>query len=117
MGVSSARSICVATAILALASGTAFGQSLVGRNSNVVGPTPEGFYRGIPHYQDNEAHCDRNPLLPSNIVCIAHGYSGADDVIGDAWPRIFETQDNARTWLSRYAAGVEPLSSDAKSSG
>jgi hypothetical protein len=26
-------------------------------------------------------------------------------VIGDAWPRILETQDNARTWLSRYATG------------
>jgi len=95
----------IATVVTALASGTALGQSLVGRNSNVVGPTPDGFYRGIPHYQDNEARCDRNPLLPSNIVCVAHGYGGADDVIGDAWPRIFETQDNARTWLSRYATG------------
>ena len=51
----------------------AFGQSLVGRNTNAVGPTPDGFYKGIPHYQDNEPHCDRNPLLPSNIVCMANG--------------------------------------------
>jgi hypothetical protein len=84
---------------------SASAQSFVGRNTNAVGPTPEGFYRGLPHYQDNEAHCDRNPLLPVNIVCMANGYGGADDAIGDAWPRIFETQDNARTWLSRYATG------------
>jgi hypothetical protein len=86
-------------------SSTAFGQSLVGRNTNAVGPTPDGFYKGIPHYQDNEPHCDRNPLLPSNILCMANGYGGADDLIGDAWPRILETQDNTRTWQSRYASG------------
>jgi hypothetical protein len=89
----------------AICAQTSSAQSFVGRNTNAVGPTPEGFYRGIPHYQDNEAHCDRNPLLPSNIICMANGYGGADDAIGDAWPRIFETQDNARTWLSRYATG------------
>ncbi|MCH7982075.1 MAG: hypothetical protein IID59_11280, partial [Proteobacteria bacterium] len=98
--------VCCAAAVIAvLVSSTAFGQSVVGRNTNVVGPTPDGFYRGIPHYQDNEAHCDRNPLLPSNIICMANGYGGTDDAIGDAWPRIYETQDNARTWLSRYATG------------
>ena len=92
-------------AVIALLPVSAFGQSSVGQNTNAVGPTPEGFYRGIPHYQDNEPHCDRNPLLPSNIICMANGYAGADDIIGDAWPRIFETQDNARTWLSRFATG------------
>jgi hypothetical protein len=97
---------CVACLLAcAICAQTSSAQSFVGRNTNAVGPTPEGFYRGIPHYQDNEAHCDRNPLLPSNIICMANGYGGADDAIGDAWPRIFETQDNARTWLSRYATG------------
>ena len=91
--------------LLLITSNWASAESFVGRNTNATGPTPEGFYRGIPHYQDNEPHCDRNPLLPANIVCMANGYSGADDAIGDAWPRIFETQDNARTWLSRYATG------------
>ncbi|MDH3578782.1 MAG: hypothetical protein OEO71_13315, partial [Gammaproteobacteria bacterium] len=61
----------VLLAVIALLPVTAFGQSSVGRNTNVVGPTPEGFYRGLPHYQDNEPHCDRNPLLPSNIICMA----------------------------------------------
>jgi len=97
--------VCAAAVFAALISGTVFGQSLVGRNTNAVGPTPDGFYKGIPHYQDNEPHCDRNPLLPSNIICMGNGYGGADDDIGDAWPRIYETQDNARTWLSRYATG------------
>jgi len=91
--------------IITLMPVAAFGQSLVGQNTNAVGPTPDGFYRGLPHYQDNEPHCDRNPLLPSNIICMANGYAGADDAIGDAWPRIFETQDNARTWQSRFAKG------------
>jgi hypothetical protein len=83
----------------------AFGQSVVGRNANAVGPFADGFYSGIPHYQDNEPHCDRNPLLPANIVCMVNGYNGTEDVIGDAWPKILETQDNARTWLSRFASG------------
>lgn len=100
-------------ALLVGAGNQAFAESFVGRNTNAVGPTPEGFYRGIPHYQDNEPHCDRNPLLPTNIVCMANGYGGADHDIGDAWPRIFETQDNARTWLSRYATGsnADPVTS------
>jgi len=99
-----ARLVALAFVVI-LMSSAAFGQSLVGRNSNAVGPTPDGFYKGLPHYQDNEPHCDRNPLLPSNIICMANGYGGADDAIGDAWPRILETQDNARTWQSRYASG------------
>ena len=99
------RIFWVAAVFAVLISGTVSGQSLVGRNSNAVGPTPDGFYKGIPHYQDNEAHCDRNSRLPSNIICMANSYSGADAAIGDAWPRILETQDNARTWQSRYASG------------
>jgi hypothetical protein len=91
----------------------AFAQSVVGKNTNAVGPFPEGFYRGIPHYQDNEPHCDRNPLLDGNIICLVNGYNGADDVIGDGWPKILETQDNARTWQSRFATGslADPESS------
>jgi len=106
------RTLAAAAIVAVALFGTAFGQeSFIGRNSNAVGPTPDGFYKGIPHYQDNEAHCDRNPLLPANIVCMANGYGGADHAIGDAWPRIFETQDNARTWLSRYATGSNADSS------
>ena len=97
--------ICALFTVAALLSASAYGQSVVGRNTNAVGPTPDGFYRGIPHYQENEAHCDRNPLLPSNIVCMTNGYGGADDMIGDAWPFILETQDNTRTWQSRFATG------------
>ncbi len=95
----------IAAAMAVFASVSAFGQSVVGRNANAVGPFPDGFYRGIPHYQDNEPHCDRNPLLEANIVCMVNGYNGSDDLIGDAWPKILETQDNARTWLSRFATG------------
>jgi len=94
----------IALSVMAMAQ-PANGQSLVGRNANAVGPTPDGFYKGIPHYQDNEPHCDRNPLQPGNILCMANGYGGADDAIGDAWPRILETQDNTRTWVSRYVSG------------
>ncbi len=105
--------VTVLLSVIALLPVTAIGQSVVGQNTNAVGPTPDGSYRGLPHYQDNEPHCDRNPLLPSNIVCMANGYAGAEDVIGDAWPRIFETQDNARTWLSRFAKGsAADLTSD-----
>ena len=103
-----------ATAILAVfAAVPAFSQSVVGRNTNAVGPFPDGFYRGIPHYQDNEPHCDRNPLLEGNIICLVNGYNGADDLIGDGWPKILETQDNARTWQSRFATGslADPVSS------
>jgi len=83
----------------------AFGESVIGRNANATGPFAEGFYSGIAHYQDNEPDCDRNSLLPSNIVCLVNGYNGADDLIGDAWPKILESQDNGRTWVSRFASG------------
>jgi hypothetical protein len=105
-----------ATAVLAVfAAVPAFSQSVVGRNTNAVGPFPDGFYRGIPHYQDNEPHCDRNPLLEGNIICLVNGYNGADDLIGDGWPKILETQDNARTWQSRFATGS--LADDVSSLG
>jgi hypothetical protein len=99
------RIVWVTAAMAVFTSVSAFGQSVVGRNTNAVGPFPDGFYSGIPHYQDNEPHCDRNPLLEANIVCMVNGYNGSDDLIGDAWPKILETQDNARTWLSRFATG------------
>jgi hypothetical protein len=107
------RLIWIAAIVAATISVPAFGQSVVGSNTNAVGPFPDGFYRGIPHYQDNEPHCDRNPLLPANIVCMVNGYNGADDLIGDGWPKILETQDNARTWNSRFATGslADPASS------
>ncbi len=100
-----ARFIWIAAAMAAITSVPAFGESVIGRNTNAVGPFPEGFYSGIPHYQDNEPHCDRNPLLESNIICMVNGYNGSDDLIRDAWPKILETQDNARTWQSRFATG------------
>ena len=91
--------------IAALVPAASFGDSVVGRNANVSGPTPPGYYRGLPHYQDNEPHCDKNSELPSNIICIANGYQGADHDIGDAWPRLMESQDNGRTWNSRFLKG------------
>ncbi len=100
-----ARIIWATAAMAVFAAVPAFAQSVVGKNTNAVGPFPDGFYRGIPHYQDNEPHCDRNPLLPANIVCMVNGNNGADDVIGDGWVKILETQDNARTWNSRFATG------------
>ena len=86
-----ARIILATAAMAVFAAVPAFAQSVVGRNTNAVGPFPDGFYKGIPHYQDNEPHCDRNPLLESNIVCMVNGYNGADDAIGDGWPKILET--------------------------
>jgi hypothetical protein len=108
-----ARIILATAAMAVFAAVPAFAQSVVGRNTNAVGPFPDGFYKGIPHYQDNEPHCDRNPLLDSNIICLVNGYNGADDAIGDGWPKILETQDNARTWSSRFATGslADPISS------
>jgi len=87
--------------------------SFVGRNANLVGTTPDGFYRGLPHYQDNEARCAQNPLLPRNFVCAWNGYGGADDVIGDAWIRTGHSNDNGRTWSTRYVTGsnIHPASS------
>ena len=87
--------------------------SFVGRNANASGKTPPGFYRGLPHYQDNEPSCKLNVLRPRNIVCAWDGYNGADDVIGDAWVRLGFSNDNGRTWLTRYATGsnADPISS------
>ena len=104
------------TAVLAvLLSGAAHGQSLVGRNANAAGPIPDGFYRGLPHYQDNEPSCKLNVLRPRNIICAWDGYNGADDLIGDAWVKLAFSNDNGRTWLTRYATGsnADPISSIA----
>lgn len=59
------------------------------KTTNAVGPTLDGFHKGIPHYLDNEAHCDRNPQQASNIVCMTSGYGGTDDLIGDTGGVVF----------------------------
>ena len=107
------RIFWVVAVLAALLSDTAYGQSLVGRNANAAGPTPDGFYRGLPHYQDNEPSCKLNVLRPRNIICAWDGYNGADDVIGDAWVKLGFSNDNGRTWLTRYATGsnADPISS------
>ena len=99
-----ARLVALAV-VVTLMSSAAFGQSFVGRNANAVGPTPDGFYKGLPHYQDNEPSCKLNVLRPRNIICAWDGYNGADDVIGDAWVKLGFSNDNGRTWLTRYATG------------
>jgi len=83
---------------------SAFAESSVDQNVNVVGVTPPGQYRGIPAMQDNEATCARNPLLPTNIVCAWNGSGGADDLIGDTWIRMSEF-NIGETPYNRYING------------
>ncbi len=94
-------------------SAAAVADSFVTRNANASGTTPAGFYRGLPHYQDNEPSCKLNVRRPRNIICAWDGYNGADDAIGDAWIKLGFSDDNGRTWLNRYATGspADPLSS------
>jgi hypothetical protein len=82
-------------------------QSSVEQNSNVVGMTPAGYYRGIPAMQDNEPSCAINPILPRNIVCAWNGSGGSDDPngIGDTWLRFSESIDGGRTFFNRYLNG------------
>ena len=68
----------------------AVAQSSVEQNSNVVGRTAPGYYRGIPAMQDNEGSCAINPILPRNIVCAWNASGGSDDAIGDTWLRFSE---------------------------
>ena len=80
-------------------------QSHVEQNSNVVGRTLPGYYRGIPAMQDNEASCAINPILPRNIVCAWNASGGSDDRIGDTWLRFSESLDGGRTFFNRYLNG------------
>ena len=84
---------------------TSFAESSVEQNSNVVGRTMPGFYRGIPAMQDNEASCAINPILPRNIVCAWNASGGSDDAIGDTWLRFSESLDGGRTFYNRYLNG------------
>ena len=92
---------------------SALAQSSVEQNSNVVGRTLPGFYRGIPAMQDNEASCALNPLLPRNIVCAWNASGGSDDAIGDTWLRFSESLDGGRTFFNRYLNGsnLDPATS------
>lgn len=81
------------------------GASSVEQNSNVVGRTPPGYYRGIPAMQDNEASCAINPILQRNIVCAWNASGGSDDLIGDTWLRFSESIDGGRTFFNRYLNG------------
>ena len=88
-----------------LAASSANGQSAVEQNSNVVGMTPAGHYRGVPAMQDNEPSCAINPILPRNIACAWNGSGGSDDLIGDTWIRFSESIDGGRTFFNRYLNG------------
>jgi hypothetical protein len=87
--------------------------STVEQNSNVIGTTPPGFYRGIPAMQDNEASCAFNPILVRNIVCAWNANGGADDVIGDTHTRFSESIDGGETFINRYIKGsnIDPATS------
>ena len=87
--------------------------SSVERNSNVVGMTPAGHYRGIPAMQDNEPSCAINPILQRNIVCAWNGSGGSDELIGDTWLRFSESIDGGRTFFNRYLNGsnLDPATS------
>jgi len=83
----------------------AFAQSAVEQNSNVVGRTPPGYFRGIPAMQDNEASCAINPILARNIVCAWNASGGSNGPIGDTWLRFSESLDGGRTFFNRYLNG------------
>jgi hypothetical protein len=89
----------------AFLSGQVHAQSAVEQNSNIVGMTPAGYYRGIPAMQDNEPSCAINPILVRNIVCAWNGSGGSDDLIGDTWIRFSESIDGGRTFFNRYLNG------------
>ncbi len=88
-------------------------ESVVEQNSNVIGRTIPGFYRGIPAMQDNEGSCAINPILPRNIVCAWNASGGSDDLIGDTWLRFSESLDGGRTFFNRYLNGsnLDPATS------
>ena len=98
---------CAVVALVAIASNPVAAESSVEQNSNTVGVTPEGHYRGYPAMQDNEASCAFNPILPRNIVCAWNASGGSDDPDGpgDTWIRFSESQDGGRTFVNRYLTG------------
>ncbi|MEJ2258705.1 MAG: hypothetical protein P8X98_17290, partial [Woeseiaceae bacterium] len=92
-------------ALLPMVATTAAAESYVEENSNAVGRTPPGYYRGIPAMQDNEPSCAINPILARNIVCAWNGSGGSDDAIGDTWLRFSESLDGGRRFFNRYLNG------------
>ena len=101
------RAVFAATMLVAvvLTPSIAIAQSVVEQNSNVVGRTAPGYYRGIPAMQDNEVSCAINPILARNIVCAWNASGGSDDAIGDTWLRFSESLDAGRTFFNRYLNG------------
>ncbi len=82
--------------------------SSVEQNSNVVGTTLPGYYRGIPAMQDNEPSCAINPLLALNFICAWNASGGSDDPQGpgDTAIRMSETLDGGKTFFNRYINGT-----------
>ena len=112
MRMSGIRAVIAIVSVIAPLIG-AHAQSVVEQNSNVVGRTMPGYYRGIPAMQDNEASCAINPILQRNIVCAWNASGGSDDLIGDTWLRFSESLDGGRRFHNRYLRGsnLEPGSS------
>ncbi len=99
----------ISLALLLIAPETSFAQgSSVELNSNVIGRTAPGQYRGVPAMQDNEPSCAINPLLPRNIVCAWNASGGSDDPFGpgDTAIRMSETLDGGQTFFNRYINGT-----------
>jgi len=82
-------------------------QSSVELNSDVVGRTAPGQYRGIPAMQDNEPSCAINPSLFRNIICAWNASGGSDDPAGpgDTAIRMSETLDG-KVFFNRYINGT-----------
>ncbi len=102
-----------AAALLFLLVSPARADSSVERNTDVIGTTPAGEYRGIPGMQDNEPSCALNPILWRNIICSWNASGGSDDLIGDTWVRISESSDAGKTFVNRYINGsaLDPTTS------
>jgi len=98
---------------LFISAGIAHSQTYIERNTDVVGRTPAGEYRGIPAMQDNESSCAINPLLIRNLVCAWNGSGGSDDLIGDTWIRISESVTAGESFENRYMNGsaLDPATS------
>lgn len=102
-----------AVALACFTQQSAVAESVVEQNSNVVGRTIPGYYRGIPGMQDNEPSCAINPILAYNIVCAWNASGGSDDLIGDTWLRFSESLDGGRNFYNRYLRGsnLDPATS------
>ncbi len=100
---------CLGLLVISFAGGPASAQfSSVELNSDVVGRTAPGQYRGIPAMQDNEPSCAINPLLARNIICAWNASGGSDDPAGpgDTAIRMSETLDGGKTFFNRYINGT-----------